>query len=361
MAQRYQASYLHAMARQIFEAAGAPHHIAEVIAETLVGANIAGHDSHGVLRIPDYLELIEKGGVDIAAEPTVERETDTTVIYDGHNGSGLYTARTAVEYAIEKAKQNELCRVSIKNNNHIGRLGTWAEIAAHAGCIAWVSTGGGGGNRGVGARGGGTLPYGGTVGKLGTNPIAVGVPTGDDTPFVLDYATTMIAGGKTAFAESKDADLPEGCIVDKDGNPSVKVSDLSDGGNMLGFGLHKGYALSLFTCLLGGLSGNFDSDKGTMGGAFMQVIDVKAFLPLEDYQQGVRSFLDGIKATPPAAGFEEVLVPGDYEQNSRRERLEMGVEVWPKTTDRIQASADKLGVAIGENLVVDPADEAKYQ
>ena len=361
MAQRYQASYLHAMTRQLFEAAGTPSHIADVIAETLVGANVAGHDSHGVLRIPSYLDLIEKGGLDPAAEPIIVRETETTVIFDGNNGSGLYTARKAGQLAIKKAKENELCRVSLRNNHHIGRLGQWAEIAAHAGCIGWISTGGGGGNRGGGVRGGGTLPFGGAVGKLGTNPIAVGVPTGDDTPFVLDYATTMIAGGKTAFAESKDADLPEGCIVDKDGNPSVNVGDLSDGGNMLGFGLHKGYALSLFTCLLGGLSGNFDTENGTMGGAFMQVIDVNAFLPLEEYQVGVRSFLDGIKATPPAAGFDEVLVPGDYEQNSRRERLEMGVEVWPKTTGRIQEWADKLEVAVGEDLEIGPEDEAKYQ
>tara|TARA_Y100000588_G_scaffold287299_1_gene305414 strand:+ start:11786 stop:12871 length:1086 start_codon:yes stop_codon:yes gene_type:complete len=361
MAQRYQASYLHVMTRQLFEAAGTPTHIAEVIAETLVGANVAGHDSHGILRIPTYLELIEKEGIDPAAEPEIVRETDTTVIFDGNNGSGLYTARKAVELAIEKAKKNELCRVSIRNNHHIGRLGQWAEIAAHAGCIGWISTGGGGGKRKVGIRGGGTLPYGGREGKLGTNPIAIGVPTGDDTPFVLDYATTMIAGGKTAFAESKDADLPEGTIVDKDGNPSVKVSDLTEGGNMLGFGLHKGYALSLFTCLLGGLSGNFDPEQGTMGGTYVQVTDVNSFIPLEEYQVGVRGFLDSIKETPPAEGFTEVLVPGDYEQNSRRERLEMGVEVWPKTVDRIQEWADKLEVTTGENLVVPAQDEAKYQ
>lgn len=360
MAQRYQASYLHAMTRKLFETVGTPTHIAEVIAETLVGANVAGQDSHGILRIPSYLEAIEKGTVVPDAEPTVERETDTTIVINGNEGSGLYTARIAVEMAIKKAKQHEVCRVSLKNNGHIGRLGQWAEIAAHAGCVGWISTGGGGGKRSVGIRGGGTLPYGGAEGKLGTNPIAIGVPTGDERPFVLDYATTMVAGGKTAFAESKDADLPEGCIVDKDGNPSVKVSDLVDGGNMLGFGAHKGYALSLFTCLLGGLSGQFDADEGTMGGAFMQVLDVNAFLPLEDYQVGVRSFLDGIKATPPADGFDEVLVPGDYEQNSRLERLEMGVEVWPKTIDRIQACADSLSVTIGEGLEVGPADEAKY-
>ena len=225
MARRYQASYLHAMTRRLFEAIGTPRHIADVIAETLVGANIAGHDSHGVLRIPSYLETIESGRQDPAAEPSVVRETETTVIYDGNNGSGLYTAKKAMELAIEKAKRADLCRVSFVRSHHIGRLGTWAEMAAHAGCIGIITTGGGGGGTGK------TLPFGGSIGAMGTNPIAVGVPTGDEVPFVLDYATSMIAGGKTMFAESKDADLPEGCVVDRDGNPSVKDED--------GYGQHR--------------------------------------------------------------------------------------------------------------------------
>jgi LDH2 family malate/lactate/ureidoglycolate dehydrogenase len=292
--------------------------------------------------------------MDPAAEPSVVRETETTVIYDGNNGSGLYTAKKAMELAIEKAKQADLCRVSFVRAHHIGRLGTWAEMAAHAGCIGIITTGGGAGGKGK------ILPFGGSVGALGTNPIAVGFPTGDEAPFVLDYATSMIAAGKTMFAESKDADLPEGCIVDEGGNPSVKVADYRDGGHMLAFGQHKGYALSLLTCLLGGLSGNFDPEAGSMRGTFMQVMDVTAFTPLEAYQQGVRAFLNGIKATPPAPGFDEVLVPGDHEHHSRMERLEKGVEVWEKTTSAIQECADKLEVGLSDDLV-EASDEARYQ
>ena len=127
----------------------------------------------------------------------------------------------------------------------------------------------------------------------------------------------MVAEGKLRVARSKGEDLPEGYIVDRHGVPSVKPEDFYDGGFLLPFGNHKGYALSMLTCLLGGLSGRFDVERGTMGGAYLQVIDVAAFTPLEAYQQGVRAFLDGIRRTPPAPGFDAVLVPGDFEHRSR--------------------------------------------
>ena len=106
--------------------------------------------------------------------------------------------------------------------------------------------------------------------------------------------------------------------MDKDGNPSVKTADFYDGGLLLPFGMHKGYAFSLLMCLLGGLSGNFDVGRGAMGGQFMQVLNVSAFTPLEAYQQGVRAFLDSIKSIPPAPGFDEVLVPGDSVRSRTR-------------------------------------------
>ena len=156
-----------------------------------------------------------------------------------------------------------------------------------------------------------TVPYGGSQGTFSTNPIAIGVPTGDDTPFIVDYATSVIAEGKIQVARSKGVELPEGCILDKNGAPSVKPADFYDGGALLAFGKHKGYALAMFTCLLGGLAGTFDTETGRMGGIFMQTIDVNAFTPVADYQKGVRAFLDVIKASPPASGFDEVLAPGD--------------------------------------------------
>ena len=207
---------------------------------------------------------------------------------------------------------------------------------------------------------GSTVPFGGAGGATGTNPIAVGVPTGDDAPFVIDIATSMIAEGKIQVARSRGEDLPEGYIVDKSGNPSVKPADFYDGGFLLPFGLHKGYSMGLLVCLLGGLSGEFNIEKGAMGGCFMQVINVNALTPLEEYQQGVRAFLDGIKSIPPAPGFNEVLVPGDFEHRNRVQRLADGIEIPDTIRQQISECAEKLGVSISEDAV-EAADAERYQ
>ncbi len=341
----FQASYLHAMTREVLMAAETPRHIAEDVAEILVNANLAGHDSHGVIRIPSYLQRIADGGTQPAAEPMFTHETANTLRVDGGNGFGHYTARKAMERAVEKAKEADLCSAALVRTGHIGRLGEYAEAAARAGCIGITTNG-----SGV-KDGGNIVPFGGASGALGTNPISVGVPTGDDSPFIIDFATSMIAGGKILFAQSRGVDLPEDCIVDKHGNPSVKTADFYDGGFLLPFGKHKGYAFSLLMCLLGGLSGNFNLERGAMGGQFMLAINVNAFTPLEAYQEGVRAFLDGIKSIQAAPGFDEVLVPGDYEHRSRLQRLAQGVDVPDTTYQEILEWGKKLGVSLSEGIV----------
>lgn len=351
---RFQAAHLHALTRGLFTAAGAPRHIADVVAEILVNSNLTGHDSHGVLRIPAYLRGISEGRIAPAAEPKVVQETAISLLLDGNGGFGHYTARKAMDLAVQKAKQAEVCRVSFIRIGHMGRLGEYAEAAARAGCLGLLTYGSGGRNSGS------TVPFGGAKGALGTNPIAIGIPTGDDTPFIIDFATSTVAEGKLQVARSKNADLPAGLIVDKHGAPSVRPADFYDGGYLLPFGGHKGYALSLLVCLLGGLSGNFNASKSAMGGMFMQVMDVSAFTSLDTYQRSVRAFLDGIKATPPAPGFAEVLVPGDFERRSRAERLTHGVELPGPICEQIREWADKLNVSLSEETV-EPADVERYR
>lgn len=350
----FQASYLHAITRKLFIAAGTPLHIADDVAEILVNANLAGHDSHGVLRIPAYLKAISEERIVPTAEPEVLKETTNTLLIDGQHGFGHYTAREAMSLAIEKAQQANICCVSFVNTGHIGRLGEYAEMAARAGCIGIITVGGGGRNVGR------VVPFGGAQGALSTNPMAVGVPTGDDTPFIIDFATSIVAEGKLQVARSKNADLPEGYIVDKHGQPSVRTLDFYDGGYLLPFGRHKGYALSLLVSLLGGLAGVFDVEQGRMGGAFIQVMNIEAFMPPTTYQQGVRAFLDGIKATLPAPGFDEVLVPGDFEYRSRAKCLAEGIELPDTIYAQIQAAADELNVPLSQEGV-EASDIERYQ
>ncbi len=346
--------HLHAIARAIFVGAGTPQHIADDVAEILIKAHLAGHDSHGVLRIPTYIRRIEEGTIKPSAEPEVVTETDNTIRFDGHGCFGHYVSRLAIRKAIMKAKKAVTCCVNIVNTGHIGRSGEYAEDAAASGCMSLITVGNGGKKIGP------VVPFGGAEGVFGTNPIAIGVPTGDDSPFIVDYATSMIAEGKIQVARSKDIELPEGCILDKDGVPSVKPSDFYDGGALLPFGKHKGYALSMFTCLLGGLTGEFDVETGQMSGIYMQVIDVNAFTPVDEYQRGVRAFLDVVKTTPPAPGFDEVLVPGDYESRYRSQHLKDGIEIPDTINTQLQECASKLNISLGKEIV-EAADHKRYQ
>jgi LDH2 family malate/lactate/ureidoglycolate dehydrogenase len=337
---RFTASHLHDVARRLFVAAGTPVHIAETVAEILVNANLAGHDSHGVLRIPAYLRRIAEGQLAPAAEPERVRETAGMLLVDGHKGFGHYATRQAMAWAIEKARQTDVCCVSLIRHGHIGRLGEYAEQAARAGCISLVTTGA--------ARPDGELvvPFGGLTGVLSTNPIAVGVPTGDDVPFIMDFATSVVAEGKVQVARSRGAPLPEGWILDKAGRASIQPEDLYDGGHLLPFGQHKGYGLGVLVSLLGGLGGEFDAGRQTMEGTFLQAINVEAFAPLATYRRAVRATLDGIKRAAPAPGVSEVLVAGDPEARARAARLAEGIEVPEASYRQIREWAQRLQVAL---------------
>lgn len=332
------AGALRSLARRVLVAAGTPQHVADVVTDVLVEANLTGHESHGVLRIPAYLEEIASGRIQPAAEPQILGETDTVIRLDGRNGFGHHAAHTGMNLAIRKARRANLCAVGFTNIGHIGRLGHYAEQAARAGCIGLITYGTGGDE-------GPTVPFGGKAGRLGTNPLAAGIPTGDAAPFVLDFATSVVAEGKLQVARSRNQDLPEGYVVDKDGHPSRKTADFYDGGHLLPFGGHKGYGLSLLICLLGGLCGAFDPAKHGLGGTFMQVIDVDAFTPLGPYQSQARALLDLMKATPPAEGFDRVMVPGDFEHERRTRCLAEGIDLPDAIYQQLRQSASKLAVS----------------
>ena len=343
---------MHAISRKLLGAVGTPEHIANCVSEILVKSNVSGHDSHGILRLPHYLTAITAGGIQAAVEPEVTEKRPGFLKVDGHGGLGHHTASVAMDLAIQEAESNNVCFVTFDRIGHIGRLGEYAEAAAAAGCIGIITVGVGNGGR--------AAPFGGAVGPLGTNPIAIGVPTGDNTPFILDFATSIVAEGKLQVARSKGQPIPEGYIIDKDGAPTTDPNDFYDGGFLLPFGEHKGSALALFTCLLSGLAGYPDMDSGMMRGAFMQVLKIDTFTPLGPYQTGVRAFLDTIKALPASDEAGEVLVPGDFEHRSRIQRLAEGFDVPDPIHQQILEWAEKLQIETSEAIVTQ-ADRDRYQ
>src|SRR5439155_15730139 len=194
------------------------------------------------------------------------------------------------------------------------------------GLVAFVSAGG------FGGRGGRAAPFGGREGLLGTNPLSFGFPNADGLAMLVDFATTAVAAGKIQVARAKGTPLPPGSILDRDGNPSTDAEDFYRGGVMLPFGGHKGYALAMVVELLGRvMTGADDFAEGERGGAvyghsgaLVIAIDPGVFRDRESFAQGVDQTLARVRAVPPAPGFEEVMVPGDPERQTRQQREREG-------------------------------------
>jgi uncharacterized oxidoreductase len=336
---------LRQVTEKIFTAAGAPADLATEMADALVGANLAGHDSHGVIRIPAYLRMIREGQLDPKARPDVIKETATTALVDGKWTFGHVAAKYATNVAIKKAKESGTAAVSVVRCNHIGRLGQWASQAAAAGVIAMVTVGGGGG----GARGrGSAAPFGGAEPAFSTNPISIGMPGGETPDMLIDFATTVVAEGKLQVARAKKAPVPPGSILDKDGNPTTDAEDFYNGGMLLPFGGHKGYALAMFVEMLGGAftPGDEINGEGRRGGAVIWAVDAFAFRSPESYADNADFVLQRVKKIKPAPGFKEVLIPGEPEANSAAERMEDGIPVADTTWAQIVEGGKSVGVDV---------------
>ena len=326
----------------LLRAAGAPGGVAALVAHSLVDANLAGHDSHGVIRIPSYIDQIRGGELLPDARPTVEREGPGLVAVDGGWAFGHYVAHFCMDLAARKAGQSQVALVTATRVNHIGRLGEWAEEAAAAGVIGMVCTSWGGGPFAA-------TPFGGVGKVLSTNPLAFGIPVEDGPPFVLDYATTAVAEGKLRVARAKQARVPDGWIVDVDGRPTNDPEDFYRGGMLLPFAGHKGFALALVVELLSIALTGADAtgdDRGRVNGAMFLAIDPSAVRPLDEFRRSAARINARVSGVPAAPGSDGVLIPGEPEARSREARRRDGILVAEPTWEAIQAAARQVGVQL---------------
>ncbi len=338
----FTADRLTQLTTNVFRAAGTPEDIAEVLARALVGANLAGHDSHGVIHIPTYVRQIREGQILPAARPEVVRESPGLIAVDGAWGVGHYVAHEAMRIAADRARERQIALVTVTRCNHIGRLGQWAEEAAAAGVIGMITTSWGGGPFAA-------TPFGGAERVLSTNPIAFGIPLESGVPFILDFATTAVAEGKLRVAHSKGANVPDGWIVDKDGHPTNDPADFYAGGMLLPFGGHKGFALSMVVELLSiSLTGADlapDAD-GRMNGAVFLAIDPTAARPMAEFHQAATRLNDRVLGVRPAEGSDGVLLPGQPEAHSRELRQREGIPIAESTWEAIQETAREVGATV---------------
>jgi LDH2 family malate/lactate/ureidoglycolate dehydrogenase len=324
----------------IVEAVGTSPANAQIVGQSLVEANLQGHDSHGVIRLPTYLDFVQRGSVLPAAIAQVHLRKGATAQVDGGRGWGQPAARLATETAIGLAAEHGIGAVSIINGNHIGRVGEYVELIANAGMVGIAFCN----------AGPAVAPYGGYQRVMGTNPLAWAAPGGPaQAPFVLDFATSGVAEGKLRVARSTGSQIADGLVVDATGRPSRDPADFYAGGALQAFGLHKGSGLSVMIELLArGLCGvdPTRSQNVEQNGTLILALDIATFAPEEQFLGAAERMRAQFADLSPSEGFDEVLLPGDFEQRTRQRRLEEGIPMPEQTWQAIQALAAHWDVAL---------------
>ena len=295
---------------KILELVGSSKADALSVATSLVDAQAAGHSSHGILRLVEYANAVEKGQVKPTAQPKIISDRGAVVTLDGQWGWGQIACKLAVELAAEKANKFGIGTVVIKSCNHIGRLGEYVEMLSQKSLVSimWCN---GGPN---------VAAYGGKTRLFGTNPFAAGIPAGDEN-IVIDFATASSAEGKIRAANVNGLQVPEGLIVKADGSPTTEPADFYAGGAILPFGGHKGYCLNLLIELLGGaLSGahpSMNDSYGNGNGTVLIAMDPEFFIGTDQFMQDINQATEVIKNAPPADPSKPILLPGEVEEQER--------------------------------------------
>ena len=345
---RIAAAELRAFVAEVFRAIGSANGEARIVGDHLVDANLAGHESHGVIRVSKYVDWHAKGMVLANQHAVVVCETMCNAVIDGQFGYGQVIGREAMDLAIAKARQSGFCAVAIRNAGHLGRIGAWAEQVAQAGLasVHFVNT------SGFGIL---VAPYGGTDRRLSANPIAAGAPGPDGAPLVLDISTSAIAEGKIQIALNHGEQLPPGCTIDSEGRPNQDPAVFYGPpvGALLPIGGHKGYGLSIFCEIFAGaLSGGqtTNPDNATAGrlvnNMLSLVFNPEAFCGAEAFKLEIARLAAWVKASPPVRPGGEILLPGEIERRTRARLERDGIPLDIVTRRQIADSVRPLAVAL---------------
>ena len=295
---------------KILQQCGCHNEIAEIVSYHLTDSNLSGVESHGIMRVLQYAEQFTSGYMNPKGKASVIAIDDVFNAIDGGGSIGIPAMQLAYETALEETRQKGITCLPIRNIGHTGRHGAFAEIAAAEGLFTILI---GGGNRKNWRQ---VAPYGGRKALMPTNPWCVGFPGGAEGPVVLDFATSKIAGGWIYAAKSAGALLPEGCIIDKDGNPSRNPEDYFEGGAILPAGEHKGYALALMGEMIA---------EAMLGPATTEchwlliAIDTRRFNTSQHLTMMAEEVLEELRACPPLDGHDHVEIPGEREAKARHQ------------------------------------------
>ena len=331
-------------ATAVYVRAGMREDEARLAADTLVQADLWGHQSHGVMRLSWYTGRLEAGVCDPRATPEFVVDAGAIAVMDGKDGMGQVLTAGAMKDAIRRAKEHGIGAVALRNSNHFGTAMYFTRMAARAGCVGFLSTN----------ASPAMAPWGGRKKTVGTNPWSWAAPAGDNAPMMLDIANTGVARGKIYLARQKGLAIPEGWAINAAGAPTTDAAEAIDG-IILPMAQHKGYAIAVMMDMLSGvLSGSafgsavhgpYQTEHRSGAGQFMLALDINAFQPLAEFCSRMDRYIAELKSVPLAQGFEEIVYPGEIEaRNDVRNRAD-GLLLPQDTIADLQKLGQQTGVS----------------
>ncbi len=345
-APRVTPAQLAAFTKRAFEAAGLPAADAEIVAGLMVEADLRGSDTHGVIRLPINIRRLKAGGNNPRPNIRIVQEKPATALVDGDNGIGHLVMRFATETAIRKAKQNGVAWVGARMSNHAGPANLYATMPlAHDMIGMYLAVGS---NNHL-------PPWGSLENLLGTNPIAIAIPAGDEPPIVLDMAPTVAAFGKVRLKAQRGEEMPVGWMIDREGKPLTDAKRM-DEGLLVPIGEYKGYGLSLVIGLLAGVLNraafgqevvDFSKDIGkpTNTGHAIVAISVEAFMPAAQFKRAIDEAVRAMRGAERLPGVERIWLPGEQSHLKRLDRDKHGIPMPKPLRDSLDAVARDLGIA----------------
>jgi LDH2 family malate/lactate/ureidoglycolate dehydrogenase len=306
----------------VYRAADVPEADARLVADSLVQADLWGHQSHGVLRTGWYLARLKSGVMSAQTRPELVVDSGAVAVIEGNEGIGQVVAAHAAREAIQRAKAHGIAGVAVRNSNHFGTCMYYTRMGADAGCVMLLTTNGGPA----------MAPWGGRKKIVGTNPWSVAAPAGRHRPLLMDMANTAVARGKIYLARQKRERIPEGWAIDAAGRPTTDPQAAIDG-IILPMAGHKGFAIAVAmdmlagvlsgSSFLSGVHGPYETESRSGAGHFIIAMNIEAFQPLAEFNSRMEEYIAQLKSVPLAQGVEEVFYPGEIEaRNDARYRRE---------------------------------------
>lgn len=339
------ADHLRTFGEAVLLAHGVPKQDAHLLSDSLVAAELWGHSSHGMLRLPWYVERLRSGVMKAVTQSATIIDNGALAVIDGHDGIGQVLTAQATRMGIERARQHGVSAIGVRNSNHFGTAAYFTRMSAEAGCVAFLTTN----------ASPAMAAWGGREKLIGTNPWSIAAPAGQRGVAVMDIANTAVARGKIYLAAERNEPIPATWAADEQGRPTTNASEAVHG-LILPMAGHKGYVISFMMDVLAGVLtgsqfgsgvvGPYDPTKPSGCGHMLITIDINAVMPRAEFENRMEALIQEVKDSPTAEGIENIFFPGELEDIHTQNHLRTGIHVADKTWDSLSKLATETKSAL---------------